>query len=63
MTISKEYTIKRTVRIYNPKTNRWERKSVEQKVTYVGMEGSKYVFETEQRTELLVHKDDLVVVE
>ena len=59
MTVGQKFTIKRKIRVYDAEINRWKRKTIEQKATYLGIEGSRYLFETEEHTELLVHGSDL----
>lgn len=41
------------------KNARWQKVKVDRVVKYVGDEGNKAVFETEQGSEILLHKDDI----
>lgn len=63
----KRYIIQRIKNIYKKNSNSWTTKrkvkqKYEQAVTFIGMESDKCVFETDEGTELLIHKDDVNII-
>lgn len=63
----KRYIIQRIKIIYKENSNSWTtkrkvKKKYEQTVLFNGMESDKCIFETDERTEVLIHKDDVNII-
>lgn len=63
----KRYIIQRIKIIYKENSNSWTtkrkvKKKYEQTVLFNGMESDKCIFETDEGTEVLIHKDDVNII-
>lgn len=63
----KRYIIQRIKIIYKENLNSWTtkrkvKKKYEQTVLFIGMESDKCIFETDEGTEVLIHKDDVNII-
>lgn len=63
----KQYIVQRIKIVYKENSGSWTTKrkvkqKYEQKLTYVGMESDKCVFEIDDGKEVLIHKDDVKII-
>lgn len=63
----KRYIIQRIKIIYKENSNSWTtkrkvKKKYEQTVLFIRMESDKCIFETDEGTEVLIHKDDVNII-